>query len=44
MTETLVSDLGNVLLLFDNNIFIERLARVASRPAAEVRKAAHDNP
>jgi len=43
MIETLISDLGNVLLRFDNGIFFEKMTRFTSRSADEVRKVVHDN-
>jgi putative hydrolase of the HAD superfamily len=43
MIDTLISDLGNVLLFFDNAIFFEALSRRTGRPAAEIRRVTHDN-
>ena len=43
MIETIISDLGMVLLHFDNGIFFRKMARRTSRPAEEIRKVVHDN-
>ena len=36
MIETIVSDLGNVLLRFDNSVFYRAISRFAGRPAADI--------
>jgi len=43
MIDTVVSDLGNVLLFFDNTIFFRKMTRFTSRPLEEIRKVTHDN-
>ena len=39
MIETIVSDLGNVLLRFDNSAFYRAISRFAGRPAADIEAA-----
>jgi putative hydrolase of the HAD superfamily len=41
MIRTVISDLGKVVLWFDNNIFLRRLADRSGRPFEEVRTAVH---
>jgi glucose-1-phosphatase len=41
MIRTVVSDLGRVVLWFDNNIFLRKLAERAGKPFAEVKAAVH---
>jgi putative hydrolase of the HAD superfamily len=41
--ETVISDLGNVLLKFDNTIYFRAMARSTSRSVAEIRAITHDN-
>jgi FMN phosphatase YigB (HAD superfamily) len=41
--ETIISDLGNVLLKFDNTIFFRALTRYTGRSAEEIRAVTHDN-
>ena len=36
MIETIVSDLGNVLLRFDNSVFYRAVSRFSGRPAADI--------
>lgn len=43
MIETVISDLGNVLLKFDNTIYFRAMARSTSRSVAEIRAITHDN-
>jgi putative hydrolase of the HAD superfamily len=43
MIDTIVSDLGNVLLFFDNTIFFRKMMRYTARPLEEIRKVTHDN-
>jgi putative hydrolase of the HAD superfamily len=43
MIEAIISDLGNVLLPFDNSIFLEKMTGYTSRTIAEIRKVVHDN-
>ena len=43
MIDTILSDLGNVLLSFDNAVFFDKMARMTSRSPAEIRKIVHDN-
>ncbi|MBM3293732.1 MAG: HAD-IA family hydrolase [Candidatus Aminicenantes bacterium] len=43
MIESLISDLGNVLLFFDNSIFFERMAQAAGRPADDIGRIVHDH-
>ena len=40
MIDTVISDLGQVILHFDNNIFFRRLARLTGRSEEEIRAAA----
>jgi HAD superfamily hydrolase (TIGR01509 family) len=41
MIRTVISDLGRVVLWFDNNIFLRKLADRAGKPFAEVKAAVH---
>jgi putative hydrolase of the HAD superfamily len=41
MIRTVISDLGRVVLWFDNNIFLHKLADRAGKPFAEVKAAVH---
>jgi putative hydrolase of the HAD superfamily len=41
MIRTVVSDLGRVVLWFDNNIFLRKLAERAGKPFAEVKAVIH---
>ena len=43
MIEAIVSDLGNVLLFFDNTIFFRKMMRYTTRPLEEIRKVTEDN-
>jgi glucose-1-phosphatase len=43
MIETVISDLGNVLLKFDNTIFFRALTRFTGRSVEEIRAVTHDN-
>lgn len=43
MIETVVSDLGNVLLRFDNGVFYRALSAFTRRPVEEIRAVVHDN-
>lgn len=43
MIRTVISDLGRVLLWFDNDIFIRKLATVCGRSMDDVKTAAHWN-
>jgi FMN phosphatase YigB (HAD superfamily) len=43
MIETIVSDLGNVLLRFDNTVFFRKLAPYTRHSLAEIRQVTHDN-
>jgi putative hydrolase of the HAD superfamily len=43
MIRTVISDLGRVVLWFDNNIFLHKLADLAGRPFDEVKTAVHGN-
>jgi len=43
MIDTVVSDLGNVLLFFDNTVFFRRLAAYTARPVEEIRRVTHEN-
>jgi HAD superfamily hydrolase (TIGR01509 family) len=43
MIDTVVSDLGNVLLLFDNTIFFRRMTAYTARPIEEIRRVTHEN-
>lgn len=43
MIRTVISDLGRVVLWFDNNIFLRKLAALAGRPFDEVKAAVHGN-
>jgi HAD superfamily hydrolase (TIGR01509 family) len=43
MIQTVISDLGRVVLLFDNNIFLRKLAEHCGRPFEEVKAAVHGN-
>jgi FMN phosphatase YigB (HAD superfamily) len=43
MIGTIVSDLGNVLLRFDNTIFFRKLAPFTSHSPEEIRQVTHDN-
>lgn len=43
MTDSVISDLGQVLLYFDNRRFFERLSKQTSRSAAEIRAVTHEN-
>ena len=43
MIRTAIFDLGRVVLWFDNDVFLRKLADRAERPFAEVRRAAHSN-
>jgi FMN phosphatase YigB (HAD superfamily) len=41
MIRAVISDLGRVLLWFDNDVFLRRLAERAGRPFEEVKAAVH---
>ena len=41
MIRTVISDLGRVVLWFDNNVFLRKLADRAGRPFEEVKAAVH---
>ncbi|HVP91849.1 MAG TPA: HAD family phosphatase [Terriglobales bacterium] len=41
MIRTVISDLGRVVLWFDNNVFLHKLAAHAARPFDEVKAAVH---
>jgi HAD superfamily hydrolase (TIGR01509 family) len=41
MIRTVISDLGRVVLWFDNNIFLRKLAERAGKPLEEVKAAVH---
>ena len=41
MIRTVISDLGRVVLWFDNNIFLRKLAERAGKPFAEVKAVVH---
>ncbi len=43
MIEAVVSDLGNVLLRFDNNVFYRALVPFTRRPVDEIRAVTHEN-
>ncbi|MHB8055718.1 MAG: HAD family hydrolase, partial [Candidatus Aminicenantales bacterium] len=43
MIETIVSDLGNVLLRFDNSVFYRAISRFSDRPAGEIAAIAGRN-
>jgi len=41
--DTVISDLGQVLLHFDNRIFFQKMTEYTSRSVEEIREAAHSN-
>jgi len=43
MIRTIVSDLGGILLRFDNTIFLRKLAPFTSHSPEEIRRVTHDN-
>jgi putative hydrolase of the HAD superfamily len=43
MIRTVISDLGRVVLWFDNNIFLRKLAGLAGKPFENVKAAVHGN-
>jgi epoxide hydrolase-like predicted phosphatase len=43
MIRAVISDLGRVVLWFDNNVFLRKLADLARRPFDEVKAAVHGN-
>jgi epoxide hydrolase-like predicted phosphatase len=43
MIRAVISDLGRVVLWFDNNIFLRKLADLAGRPFEEVKAVVHGN-
>jgi FMN phosphatase YigB (HAD superfamily) len=43
MIETIISDLGNVLLSFDNTVFFRKLAPYTAHSLEEIRRVTHDN-
>jgi len=43
MIETVISDLGQVLVHFNNTIFFERMTRYTRRSEKEIRAVTHDN-
>jgi putative hydrolase of the HAD superfamily len=43
MIDTIISDLGNVLLRFDNAIFFRAMTRFTAKPVEEIRGITHDN-
>jgi putative hydrolase of the HAD superfamily len=43
MIRTVVSDLGRVVLWFDNNIFLRKLADAAGKPFSDVKATVHGN-
>jgi epoxide hydrolase-like predicted phosphatase len=43
MIRAVISDLGRVVLWFDNNVFLRKLAALAGRPFDEVKAAVHGN-
>ncbi len=43
MIETIISDMGNVLLRFDNTVFFSRLAPYTAQSREDIRRVTHDN-
>jgi HAD superfamily hydrolase (TIGR01509 family) len=43
MIRTVISDLGRVVLWFDNNVFLGKLAGLSGKPAAELKAAVHND-
>ena len=43
MIRTVISDLGRVVLWFDNNVFLGKLADLSGRSAAELKAAVHND-
>jgi len=43
MIDTVISDLGQVLLHFDNSLFFRRMTAFTSRPVEIIRAVTHDN-
>ena len=43
MIRTVISDLGRVVLWFDNNLFLGKLAVLSGKPAAELKAAVHND-
>ena len=43
MIRTVISDLGRVVLWFDNNVFLGKLAERSGKPAAELKVAVHND-
>lgn len=43
MIDTVISDLGQVLLHFNNRIFFQKMMQYTRRSVEEIREAAHDN-
>jgi putative hydrolase of the HAD superfamily len=43
MIRTVISDLGRVVLWFDNNFFLRKLADLSGRSAAELKAAVHND-
>lgn len=43
MIETIISDLGNVLLRFDNTVFFRALSAYTARSEEEIRTVTHEN-
>jgi FMN phosphatase YigB (HAD superfamily) len=43
MIDAVISDLGNVLLRFDNTVFFNKLTAYTSRSVEEIRRVTHDN-
>ena len=43
MIRTVISDLGRVVLWFDNNVFLGKLADLSGKPVAELKAAVHND-
>jgi putative hydrolase of the HAD superfamily len=43
MIRTVISDLGRVVLWFDNNVFLGKLADLSGKPVAELKEAVHND-
>jgi putative hydrolase of the HAD superfamily len=43
MIRAVISDLGRVVLWFDNNVFLRKLAERAGKPVADVKAAVHND-
>src|SRR4030042_688492 len=44
MISTIISDLGKVVLWFDNNIFYRRMTAYCSKSVDEIREVVHNSP